>query len=229
MNPAKIGVFGFSQRRPETYDYVFANFSYCQAPPFWDKLNQHGIETCILHVPGTFPPRPVDGFLVSGWPAPTNKGNLTYTYPDNLSRVIDEYLSQSFEFLSPLSIKKDNDDEARSDRSRILTMHGDIADRLLGEQYWHVALVVFSPLDRASHQFWRHMDPDHPQYTDELNAAHGGTLREMYQSCDAQVGRLLAHFGEDWVFIVSDHGFGPNRRIFYINEWLANRVTYISR
>jgi len=27
MNPAKIGVFGFSQRRPGTYDYTFANLT----------------------------------------------------------------------------------------------------------------------------------------------------------------------------------------------------------
>ncbi len=224
MNPAKIGVFGFSQRRPGSYDYTFANFSYCQAPPFWDQLNRHGLETGILHVPGTFPPRSVDGFLVSGWPAPTNTGNLTYTHPDDLSRTIDEQLTQPFEFLSPLSIQKENDAEALSDRLRILAMHGDIADTLLNEKPWQVALVVLSPLDRASHQYWRHMDPEHPQYTEELSAAFGGSLQEIYKACDSQVGRLLENLDdEDWVFIVSDHGFGPNHRIFYINEWLRQQ------
>ena len=28
MNPAKIGVFGFSQRIPDTYDYTFANLTH---------------------------------------------------------------------------------------------------------------------------------------------------------------------------------------------------------
>ncbi len=224
MNPAKIGVFGFSQRLPGTYDYTFANFNYCRMPPFWDQLNRYGIETGVLHVPGTYPPRPLAGFTVSGWPAPTNSGNLVYTSPKSLSRDIDEYLSRPFEFLSSLSIQKNNDAEALNDRLRILAMHGDIADTLLREKPWQVALVVLSPLDRASHQYWRHIDSEHPQYTEELNAVFGESLKEMYKACDSQVGRLLENLDdEDWVFIVSDHGFGPNHRIFYINEWLKQQ------
>ena len=64
MNPAKLDVFGFSQRRPGAYDYTFANFSYCQAPPFWEWLNREDITTGIVHVPGTFPPRALQGFML---------------------------------------------------------------------------------------------------------------------------------------------------------------------
>ena len=77
MNPAKVGVFGFSQRLSGTYDYSFANHTFCKAPTFWQWLNRYGIATATLHLPGTFPPRPFDGICVSGWPAPVNTGNLT--------------------------------------------------------------------------------------------------------------------------------------------------------
>ncbi|MFQ6057993.1 MAG: alkaline phosphatase family protein [Anaerolineae bacterium] len=221
MNPAKLGVFGFSQRRPGTYDYTFANFSFCQAPPFWEWLSRYGVTTGIVHMPGTFPPRPVQGFLLSGWPAPLNRSNLTYTYPPELGREVDRFLGQPFEFISPKPIERDNDAETLAERLRILQMHGDVAHLLLRTYPWQVALVVLSSLDRASHQFWRHMDPTHPRHDPTLAARFGNALQEIYRTSDAQVGRLLSLLDEeDWVFVVSDHGFGPTWRTFYLNEWL---------
>lgn len=217
MNPARLGVFGFSQRLPDTYDYTFANLSFCRAPTFWQRLNDHGLKTAVVHVPGTFPPHPVGGALVSGWPAPTNLGTLTYTHPPELSRELDSLLNRPFEFLSDLPMRTDNDADVLADRLRILKMHGDVAHHVLSTREWDVGLVVFSPIDRASHQFWRHLDPEHPAHDPNFRDA----LRNVYQAADAQVSRLLDLLNEDdTVFIVSDHGFGPAARTFYLNEWL---------
>lgn len=224
MNPAKLGVFGFSQRRPGTYDYTFANFSFCQAPSFWEWLNRYGITTAVIHMPGTFPPRPVQGFLLSGWPAPLNRGNLIYTHPPELSREVDRFLGRPFEFVSPKPIERENDAEMLAERLRVLLMHGDVAARLLESRPWQVALVVFSPLDRASHQFWKHMDPTHPQHDPKQAERFSDALKRLYQASDEQVGRLLGILDTgDWVFVVSDHGFGPTYRTFYLNEWLREQ------
>ncbi len=221
MNPAKLGVFGFSQRRPGTYDYTFANFSYCRAPAFWEWLSERGTRVAVLFVPGTFPPRPVNGLLVSGWPAPLNRGNLVYTHPPELSRQIDRYLGKPFQFDSPVPIARDNEAEALPERVRILEEHGQVAEHLLRTRDWDVAVVVFTPIDRASHQFWKHMDPAHPQHDPEQARIWGDALRDVYRAADVQMGKLLDLVGdEDWVFVVSDHGFGPTHRTFYLNEWL---------
>ncbi|NOZ28444.1 MAG: hypothetical protein GXP39_10390 [Chloroflexi bacterium] len=224
MNPAKIGVFGFSQRLSGTYDYTFANFSYCQAPPFWELLSRRGISTGIVHVPGTFPPRPVEGFLLSGWPAPLNRGNLVYTHPPELSREVDRFLGRPFEFVSSKPLGQDDDAEILEGQLRFLRMHGDVAFHLLHRYTWRVALVVLTPLDQASHQFWRHIDPEHPRHDPALAARFGEALLQVYRDADEQVGRLLDLLDhDDWVFIVSDHGFGPAYRVFYLNEWLRER------
>lgn len=224
MNPAKIGVFGFSQRLPEQYDYTFANLTYCRAPAFWQLLNQYGVKTAVLHVPGTFPPHPVDGALVSGWPAPANRGNLTYTSPPQLSRQLDAFLNQPFAFLSDKPMLADNNDEMLRERIRFLRLHGDVAQHVLTTTEWQVGLVVLSPLDRASHQFWRHMDTDHPAHDPVLADRFGGALKQVYQAADEQVGRLLETVtADDTVFIISDHGFGPAHRVFYLNEWLRQQ------
>ncbi len=120
MNRAKIGIFGFSQRRPGTCDYTFANLTFCRAPTFWQWLNQYGVCTAVIHMPGTFPPHPVDGAMVSGWPAPLNRGNLIYTYPPELSREVDRFLGQPFEFISPKGIERANEAEMLPERLRIV-------------------------------------------------------------------------------------------------------------
>ena len=221
MNPAKLGVFGFSQRLPGTYDYTFANLTFCRAPALWQWLNERGMKTAVLHVPGSFPPHPVDGTLVSGWPGPRNQGNLTYTHPPELSREIDGELGQPFEFLSENPMRLDNDAEMLAERIRLIKMHGDVAHDILSRQRWQVGIAVLSPVDRASHQFWRHMDPSHPAHDPAAAARFGDALLRVYQAADAEVGRFLSLLNEnDTVFIISDHGFGPAYRTFYLNEWL---------
>jgi len=224
MNPAKLGVFGFSQRVSGTYDYTFANISFCQAPTFWEWLNQNGLRTLLLHIPGTFPPQPLNGVMVSGWPAPENRGNLEYTYPSSMSRAIDEHLGKPFEFLGNLPMSMDNDREMLPDRLRVLRMHADVANWMLSEQTWDVAVVVLSELDRASHQFWRHLDDQHPAHDPSLTSQFGNALLKMYQEADKQVGQLVELLDEDdTLFIISDHGFGPAYRTFYLNKWLLNQ------
>ncbi|MGD2158282.1 MAG: alkaline phosphatase family protein [Anaerolineales bacterium] len=221
MNPAKIGVFGFSQRIPNTYDYTFANLSFSRASPFWKSINEQGMETILLHIPGTFPPHPVDGCLVSGWPAPSNLGNLTYTYPPDLSREIDRYVGDPFEFLSSFPIRQDNEPQALQDRLRILRMHADVAYWLLSHRSWDLAVVVLSGLDRASHQFWRHIDANHPAHDPGADQQMMDALLSVYKECDNQVGRFLDLLDDqDTVFIISDHGFGPANRTFFLNNWL---------
>lgn len=224
MNPAKIGIFGFSQRVPGTYDYTFANLTYCRAPTFWSWLSRNGISTAVIHVPGTFPPQPVHGVMVSGWPAPLNRGNLIYTHPPELSRMLNRYLDRPFEFVSDKPMRTNNDAEMLAERLRILKMHGETAYHILSTYPWQVGIVVLSPIDRASHQFWRHIDPDHPAHDPALVEHFQGALKRIYRATDAKVGQLLSLLGkEDTVFVVSDHGFGPAYRIFYLNEWLRQQ------
>ncbi len=189
MNPAKLGVFGFSQRRPGTYDYDFANFTHCQAPPFWEWLGREGIESALIHLPGTFPPRPLHGFMLSGWPGPLNQGNLIYSEPAALSPEVDRFLGRPFEFISPKAIGRDNDAEMLVERLRILQMHGDVAHHLLSHKPWQVAITVLAPIDRASHQFWRHLDPTHPHH--DPAATFGDALKQVYIASDQQTGRNL--------------------------------------
>jgi len=70
MNPGKHGIFSFTcrggrRRRPHT-----ASLLDVHAPTIWELLGNAGRRVGVMNVPITFPAQPVNGFMVSGFPAP---------------------------------------------------------------------------------------------------------------------------------------------------------------
>ena len=65
-NPADHGIFGFMELDRHTYEYCFPNFSSLKSQTFWEEL---GLPTVALNIPQTYPARPMNGVLVSGFVA----------------------------------------------------------------------------------------------------------------------------------------------------------------
>jgi len=66
VNPGQHGVFGFMEIKPDTYDFTFPNFSSLRERPFWERED---IRTIALNIPQTYPARPLNGAMVSGFVA----------------------------------------------------------------------------------------------------------------------------------------------------------------
>ncbi len=223
VGPGKLGIFGFRRRRPGTYRFEFATFADAAVPTLWEILAAEGRRTGVVGLPGTFPPQPIEGFMVSGFPAPANDGRLTYTHPPQLSRQIEaRFGTYEFEVYTPYAPGQ----EAAFFEAcrRTARLHADVALWLADREPWDLLFVVFATIDRASHYFWHFQDPEHPAYDPEAARRWGSVLREIYRLEDAHLGRLLERVGEeDLVLVVSDHGFGPRTRTFFVNEWLRQK------
>jgi len=99
----------------------------------------------------------------------------------------------------------------------------EMLEGMLGDDDWDVYIHYFEFTDRVQHVMWRYTDPEHPLYTEEGNAAHGGVILEAYQRMDEIVGRVLDHLPANTdLYVVSDHGFAPWRRVMNYNTWLAH-------
>ncbi len=97
-----------------------------------------------------------------------------------------------------------------------------IAEANLAENDWDVYVHYFEFTDRVQHVMWRHTDPLHPLYTEEGAAKYGDSILNAYQKMDAVVGRVMEKMPADaTLFVVSDHGFAPWRRVMNYNTWLA--------
>ena len=86
VNPGQHGVFDFTRREPGTYRVRFVNSTFRKAPSIWRVLSDAGKRVAVLGMPGTYPPEPVNGCMVSGFDAPvTTRATRSFIYPRSLA------------------------------------------------------------------------------------------------------------------------------------------------
>ena len=79
-NPGKHAVWDFIVHVPHSYDIQFANASSRRATSLWKMLSDAGKSVCVVNVQMTFPPEPVNGYLISGMEAPGVYANFAYPH-----------------------------------------------------------------------------------------------------------------------------------------------------
>ena len=96
-------------------------------------------------------------------------------------------------------------------------------DGLLAKDDWDVYVHYFEFTDRVQHIMWRYTDPQSPSYTEEGHAKYGDSILKAYEQMDSIVGRAMKEMPKGTqLFVVSDHGFAPWRRVMNYNTWLAH-------
>jgi predicted AlkP superfamily phosphohydrolase/phosphomutase len=217
-DPGELGLYGFRKRSAGSYQLQLVDSGDLQRPMLWDRLAAHGRSVCLLSVPPSYPPRPVQGELVSCFLTPD--ADSPHTHPPALAAELAERFGR---FLPDV-------EDYRSDQlPRILReIYALSAQRFAQAEYLlrtrrpdFLALVDVGP-DRFHHAFWSQIDPAHPEYRADGPYASSGA--EYYAFLDQQLGRLLDAAGEDAaVLVVSDHGARALRGGICINEWLIER------
>lgn len=218
-DPGQLGFYGFRNRRAYTYDdYAFANSTLIKHDLVWDILSRAGKDVLLLGVPQTYPPRPVNGHMVTCFLTPSS--DSAYTHPPDLKaeieRVADGYVFDVDDFRTP---------DKRQLLQRIYEKtrkHFRVAKHLLTTKPWDFFMMVEMGTDRIHHGFWKHFDPEHPKYEPGNDFEHA--IREYYQYIDREIGEVLALIDpEALVVVVSDHGAKKMDGGICFNEWLIQK------
>jgi len=217
LDPGQLGVYGFRNRRDHSYDRLsVADSRAITAERVWDTLGRHGRRVIVLGVPGTYPPPPVNGLLVSCFLTPDPRRSV-YTYPAELgaeiAAVVGDYQVDVVDYRS-------------EDRARILAeveqmtdRRFDLAEHLLATRPWDFFAMVEIGLDRIHHAFWKYLDPAHRRH--EPGHPYASVIHNYYCHLDRRIGRLLDYFdAEDTVLVVSDHGALRMEGAVCVNDWL---------
>ena len=69
VNPAKHGIYGFMDLKPGTYQMIFPSYPHLKTETIWDTLGKRGKRSVVINLPGTYPARPHEGVLISGFVA----------------------------------------------------------------------------------------------------------------------------------------------------------------
>ncbi|MBE2182600.1 MAG: alkaline phosphatase family protein [Anaerolineae bacterium] len=216
QDPGALGIYGFRNRADYSYDHLMvANGDAVQQPRLWDILSRYDKTSIVLNVPGTYPPRPLNGQMVSCFLTPD--ADAEFTYPANLKAQI---LAKFSEY--PFDVKDFRTHEKDRLLKQITAMtrtHFEVARWLAKESDWDLFAMVEIGLDRIHHAFWSYMDSTHRNY--EPDSPYGDAIREYYRLLDSEIASLLPILGEDTaIFVVSDHGAKRMDGGIAINEWL---------
>lgn len=221
MNQGKHGLYDFVRRQASSYDLEMTNSSMIEAPTLFDYVSQAKLRVATLNMPMTFPPRPVNGVMVSGLFA--NVVSSLITYPADFYKQIKE-ITPSY-VINPdykprakdaLQVYLDDLKQSLEDRDKV-------ANYLLDLEDWDLFSVIFTVTDQVQHAFW-HCLPgaDVPDGYEEHPACFQNAILDVYRRVDQLLGQLLERADADTtVLIMSDHGAGPLHRWVQLNKWLS--------
>ncbi len=201
-NPGKLGVYDLLRRvgyRTEPNSLCFEGNA-----PVWRILNKHGVSTGLLNIPGTYPPEEVDGFMVTGMLTPSKKSD--YSYPTDLAEKLEHRISE-YE-IDVLQWQYFDEGTFIKDVHKVTEKREKAAAYLAEAIPCDFLMVVFTSGDRLQHVLWEKTS----------------VIEDYWEQLDHVLGDFLKNFGEETtVILVSDHGFGPIKKTFYVNEWLRDR------
>lgn len=218
LQPARHGIFDFfvpgraAQGRLE-----LVNSTYMRGLSLWEALSAAGARVGVLNVPLTYPPRPVNGFLVPGLLSPDQGAT---TYPAGFLGAYEAELGPYR--LTPRSLFRPNFPQPFIDELLAVTdSQIRYALHLSREHPVDFLMVHFLATDIAQHKLWRYMDTTHPWHDSADEARYGTAIRDIYRRIDAGLGELLGQLpGDVTVLVMSDHGFGPQHRTVNLNNLL---------
>jgi predicted AlkP superfamily phosphohydrolase/phosphomutase len=221
-NAGKHGIYDFSKRSEGSYDSIPTTSLDNKVETLWDILGNYNSKSIVVNVPLTYPPRPVNGVLISGFPTPTSRGD--YTYPKALLPELKEKFG-NIHIHKPTVLYSKGKEQMITDAVQAAThQQTEITAYLMKKLDWSLTVSVFDATDVLGHYFWAYLDPNHPKYDPKLAEPVRKMVEDIHVELDKAIGELMALAGEDSLrFVISDHGFGPVYYGVYVNNWLLDQ------
>lgn len=210
-NPGKLGVFDWKNKVYGSYEVNLVEPGTVKGRDLWSLLGGLGRKVAVVGVPMTWPPRPVNGVMLTGMLTPPE---ADFAYPGELAREIEEHVGEYR--LDPAVLSTPTEDELFEDQNKITINRFQVLRYLLqreqacGEGYDFV-MVVFTAADRLQHLFWP------PR----------GTLDHVVLKAYQQIDWAIAHSRllvspDTMLVLMSDHGFSQLRRLIHVNQLFSD-------
>jgi predicted AlkP superfamily phosphohydrolase/phosphomutase len=198
------GVVDFTRPRAGRYfPDAPVTFRDVPTPTLLDALGAQGFRVLCANVPMTFPPRSINGWLVSGVFLPEG---ASFVHPPELAGRLHELggfptnamrWTRSTDLVSLC-------EEAR----KVIQQQTKVFRDLLESEDWDVALFAFMAPDRVQHPAMHLLVDAHPAWPGGDDPAQNALLN-VYSALDAALGDLVHTADANTVVLASDHGFRP--------------------
>jgi len=216
-NPGKHGVVGFFVREKDSYIVKVVDSTDRSAREIWSILSERGKKVGIVNVPLTYPPKSVNGFMITGMMTPPKSDD--FTYPLLLREEVEKVVGGGT--LDPLLTSLEREEVFISEVLDSTEKLAKISLLLVEEQEPDLFMVVFNGTDYIQHRFWKYIDPKHPRHDAGKSVKYRKMFLQFYQKIDEILGNFLRMVDErTTVIVMSDHGAGPLHKYVHVNSWL---------
>ncbi len=198
-HPADLGLLNL-----EEVDGAMMSSSAFAGMFFWEKLSERGFSSLIQDLPFTYPPRPFNGTLFTGFYTPENADD--FVYPPEKQALYPDYPKGGVEIMTYLKEGFDN--------QQLLGALYDITIKRfetfmneLSLQNYDCACYYVKATDILQHFFWDDKEE----------------LLKFYTMLDHQLEEICKTHEIETIMMLSDHGFSDAPKdAFFINAWLEN-------
>jgi len=203
--PSKHGIFGFVKRKEKSYFYRPISSKDVNVPTVWEILSEFGLKSVIINALFMYPPKPINGVLITGLGTPSQESD--FVYPKSYRAfILKNFPKYDVDFNEDLLLVSNN---AKAFVSRIKEVTEEqirLTCYFIKNGEWDFLFSIFRALDVVQHYFWEDKQ----------------LIYSFYRVFDDFIGNLLADLKDEnfVLFIVSDHGFAPVKKYFCVNNWL---------
>jgi predicted AlkP superfamily phosphohydrolase/phosphomutase len=223
-NPGKHGIFEFVDHKPHSYELHYVNGGSVRGEKLWGILSDAGKRVCVVNVPFTYPPDEVNGCLIAGLDAPGVRSEFCYPpgLVDELTQRLGEYQLRQHPYKA----------EPETYLHQVLKQFDyllKVTKYLKAKEPWDFFMVVFESTDLVQHFYWHYAFPEEFGLPATENKDLADAIYRVYKRIDDGIEEYLDLCDPDeTVMIMSDHGFAPCRKIFFLDNWLSQQgyLTY---
>ncbi|MFW6121528.1 MAG: alkaline phosphatase family protein [Petrotogales bacterium] len=218
-DPGTLGFYGFRNRKDYSYDSItFANSKKVKYETVWETLGKKGYKSIALGVPLTYPPKPINGYMVTSFLTPSTEFN--YTYPKELKKEIEKWVGNYM--LDVENFRTENKQRIIDEVYEMTDKRFEVAKHLVTEKEWDFFMMVEMGPDRMHHAFWAHHDPTHFKHDPE--SPFKKAIKDYYIYLDKKIGELVELLpDETTIMLNSDHGIQKMVGGIAINDWLIEK------
>ena len=218
-NPGKTGVYDFMKYNPHTNKTRIIHIAKVPGIKFWDIIEQYSESKLgIYNLPTTYPPSKINGFMVSGFPLAD--GTTDYTYPLKLKEELDDIVDGHKVDINYKDYE--NYESFLGDLNTLLNQRLKVYQYLRDKYDPEFFIFTLTCTDRLQHFMWKYISQENSLTNSHIKHYRTEVLN-FWEHLDEILGEIINSVKKDTsIIILSDHGFGPQKEIFYINQWLMS-------
>ncbi|WP_322788062.1 alkaline phosphatase family protein [Halodesulfovibrio marinisediminis] len=194
--PGEHGVYGFTRIHSRGYTMGLCNFEQPQHPTIFDRLAEKGLRSRSINLPNTYPARPINGMLISGFVAEELSQAV---YPKFLLNL----LGANYLLEADTTTGATNPTFLLNQLRKTLAARKHAFSLLWKDGAWDLFIFVLTETDRLFHFLFDAVEEaDHPWHNECLS---------LLEEWDAMIGDVLESYDAlpepKRLISLADHGF----------------------